>query len=86
MQAQNEKDEIIVTDNDGKEETIDLPEAMNYEVDSLLNLYYSKTYLQQDEDCNYRDENRDYPKEVYIERLSRLPNRRLSRELVARNI
>ena len=74
MQAQNEKDEIIVTDNDGKEETIDLPEAMNYEVDSLLNLYYSKTYLQQDEDCNYRDENRDYPKEVYIERLSRLPN------------
>ena len=47
---------------------------MNYEVDSLLNLYYSKTYLQQDEDCNYRDENRDYPKEVYIERLSRLPN------------
>ncbi len=74
MQAQNEKDEIIVTDNDGKEETIDLPEAMNYEVDSLLNLYYSKTYLQQDEDCNYRYENRDYPKEVYIERLSRLPN------------
>lgn len=74
MQAQNEKDEIIVTDNDGREETIDLPEAMNYEVDSLLNLYYSKTYLQQDEDCNYRDENRDYPKEVYIERLSRLPN------------
>lgn len=74
MQAQNEKDEIIVTDNDGKEETIDLPEAMSYEVDSLLNLYYSKTYLQQDEDCNYRDENRDYPKEVYIERLSRLPN------------
>lgn len=74
MQAQNEKDEIIVTDNDGKEETIDLPEAMNYEVDSLLNLYYSKTYLQQDEDCNYRDENRDYQKEVYIERLSRLPN------------
>ena len=74
MQAQNEKDEIIVTDNDGKEETIDLPEAMNYEVDSLLNLYYSKTYLQQDEYCNYRDENRDYPKEVYIERLSRLPN------------
>lgn len=74
MQAQNEKDEIIVTDNDGKEETIDLPEAMNYEVDSLLNLYYSKTYLQQDEDCNYRNENRDYPKEVYIDRLSRLPN------------
>lgn len=74
MQAQNDKDEITVTDNDGKEEVIDLPEAMTFEVDSLLNLYYSKTYLQPDEDCNYKDENREYPKEVYLERLKRLPN------------
>ena len=73
-QAQNEREEITVTDNDGKEEVIDVPEAMNYEVDSLLNLYYSKTYLQPDNDCNYKDENVSYPKEVYIERLSRLPN------------
>lgn len=73
-QAQNEKEEITVTDNEGKEEIIDVPEAMNYEVDSLLNLYYSKTYLQPDNDCNYKDENVSYPKEVYIERLSRLPN------------
>ncbi|MDO4158957.1 MAG: transglycosylase SLT domain-containing protein [Prevotellaceae bacterium] len=74
MQAQNEKNEITVTDDDGKEEVIDLPEAMNYEVDSLLNLYYSKTYLQPDNDCNYRDENQTYPKETYIDRLKRLPN------------
>lgn len=74
MQAQNEKEEIIVTDNDGKEEAIDVPEAMNFEVDSLLNLYYSKTYLQPDNDCNLRDENVTYPKDVYIERLKRLPN------------
>lgn len=74
MQAQTDNDEITVTDNDGKEEVIDLPEAMNYEVDSLLNLYYSKNYLQQDNDCNYRDENVSYPKEVYIDRLGRLPN------------
>lgn len=73
-QAQNEEEEITVTDDDGKEEIIDVPEAMNYEVDSLLNLYYSKTYLQPDNDCNYRDENKTYPKETYIERLSRLPN------------
>ena len=73
-QAQTVNDEITVTDNDGKEEVIDLPEAMNYEVDSLLNLYYSKTYLQTDNDCKYRDENVTYPKEVYIDRLGRLPN------------
>lgn len=74
MQAQNEKEEIIVTDNEGKEEAIDVPEAMNFEVDSLLNLYYSKTYLQPDNDCNLKDENVTYPKDVYIERLKRLPN------------
>lgn len=74
MQAQNEKEEIIVTDNDGKEEAIDVPEAMNFEVDSLLNLYYSKTYLQPDNDCNLKDENVTYSKDVYIERLKRLPN------------
>ena len=74
MQAQNDQNEITVIDNDGKQEVIDLPESMNYELDSLLNLYYSKTYLQPGNDCNYRDENREYPQEVYIERLSRLPN------------
>lgn len=73
-QAQTVEEEITVIDNDGKEEVIDVPEAMNYEVDSLLNLYYSKTYLQPDNDCNLRDEDVSYPKEVYIERLSRLPN------------
>ena len=74
MQAQNENEGITVTDNDGKQEVIDVPEAMDYAVDSLLNLYYSRTYLKLDSDCNFRDENPTYPKEVYIERLSRLPN------------
>ncbi len=74
MQAQNEKDEITVTDNEGKEEIIDVPEAMDSDVDSLLNLFYSKTYLQPDNDCNYRDENPVYGKEVYMDRLKRLPN------------
>lgn len=73
-QVEDKNNEITVTDNEGKEEIIDLPEGMNYELDSLLNQYYSKTYLQQDNDCNYRDENREYPKEVYIDRLKRLPN------------
>ena len=40
----------------------------------MLNLYYSKTYLQPDNDCNLKDENVTYPKDVYIERLKRLPN------------
>ncbi len=74
MQAQNEWNEITVTDDEGKEEIIDVPEALDYEVDSLLNLYYSKTYLQPYDDCNFSNENPEYSKETYIERLSRLPN------------
>lgn len=74
IQAQNDEKEITVTDDNGKTEEIDIPEAMNLEVDSLLQLYYSQNYLQPDADCNYRDINPEYPKEVYIERLGRMPN------------
>ena len=38
-QAQQEDDEIIITDADGNEEEIEFPEAMNENLDSLLNLY-----------------------------------------------
>lgn len=72
--AQNDANEITVTDANGKEEVIDMPESMTQEVDSLLRLYYSETYLEPDEDCNYRDVNPEFPADIYIERLSRLPN------------
>jgi membrane-bound lytic murein transglycosylase D len=77
MQAQNENDnnkEITVTNAEGKEEVIDLPEAMTYELDSLLRLYNSKTYLKPDTGCNMPDVNPVYDKEVYKERLSRIPS------------
>ena len=69
----DDEDEIIVTDNKGNEEVIEFPEAMTYDLDSLLNLYMSKTYLEE-EDCNMRDVNPVYSKEDYIARLLRLPN------------
>jgi len=69
----DEEDEITVTDQKGREEVIEFPEAMTYDLDSLLNLYMSKTYLDA-EDCNMRDVNPVYTKEEYINRLSRLPN------------
>jgi len=55
------------------DEDEDFPEAMTYDLDSLLNLYMSKTYLDQDTDCDKNSVNPVYDKEVYIERLSRLP-------------
>ena len=66
-------DEIVVTDQRGHEEIIEFPEAMTYDLDSLLNLYMSKTYLDEASDCNMRDVNPEYTKEEYVDRLSRMP-------------
>ena len=68
------EDEISVTDQDGNEEIIEFPEAMTYDLDSLLNLYMSKTYLGKPSDCEMTNENPTYPREVYIERLQRIPS------------
>ena len=69
----NDEDEITVTDQSGNEEVIEFPEAMTYDLDSLLNLYMSKNYLDEDGDCNMRDINPVYSREDYVNRLSRLP-------------
>ena len=68
------EDEIAVTDKEGNEEVIEFPEAMTYDLDSLLNLYMSKTYLSGDNDCQMKDVNPVYSKETYVERLSRIPS------------
>lgn len=72
-QTDDEK-EIKVKDKDGNEEVIDVPESMDTEFDNLLQEYYSKKYLKTDDDCNFRDENPTFDKEVYMDRLKRLPN------------
>ena len=69
----DEEDEIVVTDQEGNEEVIEFPEAMTYDLDSLMNLYMSQTYLSEDNDCNMRDVNPVFSKEDYIDRLSRMP-------------
>ena len=71
---EDEKNEIKVTNAQGKEEIIDLPEGMTTELDSLLQLYNTKTYLHPDTSCNLPDVNPVYDKEVYKERLSRIPS------------
>ena len=68
------EDEFSVTDNKGNEEIVEFPEAMTYDLDSLLNLYMSKTYLSGDNDCQMSDVNPVYTKEEYVERLSRIPS------------
>ena len=65
--------EITVKDAQGKQVTIDLPEAMTQELDSLMQLYNTKKYLKPDTNCNMPDVNPVYDKTVYMKRLSMLP-------------
>lgn len=75
LQAQVVDDdiEITVTNEKGENETFDLPEAMTSEIDSLLHLYNTKTYLKRDADCNFPNVNKTYEPDVYKDRLRRLP-------------
>jgi membrane-bound lytic murein transglycosylase D len=73
MIAQIEGDEITVTTKEGEADVIEVPEGMLLEIDSLLNQYNSKTYLQ-DNDCHYSDVNPEFTVETYIERLQRIPS------------
>ena len=69
----DEEDEITVVDQSGNEEVIEFPEAMTYDLDSLLNVYMAKTYLDEPQDCNMKDVNPEYSKEDYVDRLYRMP-------------
>lgn len=75
LQAQvvDDDTEITVTNEKGENETFDLPEAMTSEIDSLLHLYNTKTYLKRDADCNFPNINKTYEPDVYKDRLRRLP-------------
>lgn len=73
-QSDDNETEITVTNAEGKKEIIDLPEAMTSEYDSLLSVYNSRTYLKINTDCNMPDVNPVYSKEVYKERLARIPS------------
>ena len=70
-ESSDEIEEVI--DEQGSAEDIDFPESMTYNLDSLMNEYMSKTYLEPDNDCQTKDENPTFSKEVYIERLYRMP-------------
>lgn len=78
MVAQNVEDdyddeEIVIEDANGDEEIIEVPEAMMMELDSLLNDFNAQKYLSVDPDCNMRDVNPVFEREVYMDRLKRMP-------------
>lgn len=72
-QIEDEESEIEVVDEDGETEIIALPEAMTYDLDSLLSEYNARMYLTVDSTCDMRNINPVYEREDYIDRLRRLP-------------
>ena len=72
-ETHDDETEITVTNAKGKKEVIDLPEAMTMQLDSLMHLYNTKTYLRPDTTCNLPDINPVYDVSVYKLRLSKLP-------------
>lgn len=69
------QERITVYDkNLGQNETIDVPEGMTMQMDSLLKEYNMRHYLAADKSCYTTNENPEFDRDTYIRRLSRLPN------------
>ena len=62
---ENEKN-VVAKNENGNDEQIDMPEAMLQNIDSLLNQYHAKMYLQPDADCNMQDINPYFEPEVSV--------------------
>lgn len=73
LQAQ-ESVKVVIHEKDGdREETIDLPKSMTYPIDSLLNDWKAKNYIDLGKDCSTSHINPQFSDSIYIDRLSRMP-------------
>ena len=70
LHAQVEDDE----EEEIEAEDIALPDAMNAELDSLLQEWNNKSYLIPEGDCTDYGINPEFDRDTYIHRLQRLPN------------
>jgi membrane-bound lytic murein transglycosylase D len=74
LQAQEEHSIRVVSDETGEEEEIDIPEAMQTGLDSLLLDWQSRHYITPSGDCQQTAANPTVSRDVYIDRLSRIPS------------
>ena len=73
LHAQESVNVVINENGTQREETIDLPRSMTYPLDSLLNDWKAKTYIDLGKDCSTAHENPLFSDSIYIDRLSRMP-------------
>lgn len=71
--AQESVNVVINENGTERTETIDLPLSMTYPLDSLLNDWKAKTYIDLGKDCSTSQVNPQFSDSVYIDRLSRMP-------------
>ena len=67
-------EEADETSAEASDEDIALPDAMNAELDSLLQEWNNKSYLIPEGDCTDNGVNPEFDRDTYIHRLQRLPN------------
>lgn len=72
-QNNNYQEYEVVIDEYGNREEIDVPTAMTFNVDSMLETYHARNYLHEVDGCNMKNTDPEYDREVYVERLRRLP-------------
>ena len=72
IQAQS-VDVTIVENGQERHENIELPISMTYPLDSLLNDWKVKNYIDINKDCKTSTVNPEFSDSVYIDRLSRIP-------------
>lgn len=73
VQAQESVDVLIRDNGTERKESIELPPSMTYPLDSLLNDWKAKNYIDLGKDCSTSTENPFFSDSVYIDRLSRIP-------------
>lgn len=71
-QAQESVDVLIRENGTERREVIDLPKSMTYPIDSLLNDWKAKNYIDLGKDCSTSTINPEFSDSVYIDRLSRM--------------
>ena len=66
--------DVVIRENGNElKESIDLPKSTTYPLDSLLNDWKAKNYIDLGKDCSTAEINPLFSDSVYIDRLSRIP-------------
>lgn len=74
LQVKGQSVDVLIHENGTeRKESIDLPKSMTYPLDSLLNDWKAKNYIDLGKDCSTAEVNPLFSDSIYMDRLSRIP-------------